>query len=55
MAFLHLTDPAQMRWLTDAEAERWGFVRRPDHDGRSPRPGTSRDLRETAAPPARSG
>ena len=38
MAFLYLTEPAQMRWLSGPEAEHWGFTRRPLEDDRSLRP-----------------
>ena len=38
MTFLHLTDPAQIRWLAASEAEHWGFTRKPVQEARAAEP-----------------
>ena len=37
MAFLHLTAATEMHWLGAAEADCWGFTRRPSDPGHAPR------------------
>jgi hypothetical protein len=33
MAFMHLGEPTQMRWLDAPDADCWGFTRRPVESG----------------------
>lgn len=44
MTFLHLTDPAQMRWLAASEADHWGFTRKPVQKPRAAEPMLARAI-----------